>query len=55
MEEEDRPLLLREVLRRFGLKKEERQRVKGLFRDLVEEGKIVRIRGNRYGLPLKMN
>jgi ribonuclease R len=55
MREEDRPLLLREVLRRFGLQKEERQRVKEIFTDLVEEGKIVRIRGNRYGLPSKMN
>jgi len=55
MTEEDRPLLLREVIHRFGLQKEERQRVKEIFKDLVEEGKIVRIRGNRYGLPSKMN
>jgi ribonuclease R len=55
MEEEDRPLLLREVLRRFGLQKEERQRTKEIFRDLMDEGKIVRIRGNRYGPPSKMN
>jgi ribonuclease R len=55
MTEEDRPLLLREVIRRFGLQKEEKQRVKEIFTDLVEEGKIVRIRGNRYGLPSKMN
>ncbi len=55
MEEEDRPLLLREVLRRFGVQKEERRRVKEIFRDLIDEGKIVRIRGNRYGLPSKMN
>jgi ribonuclease R len=26
-----------------------------VFRDLAEEGKIVKIRGNRYGLPIKMN
>jgi len=55
MEEEDRPLLLREVLRRFRVQKEERRRVKEIFRDLIDEGKIVRIRGNRYGLPSKMN
>lgn len=55
MEKEDRPLLLREILRRLGIKKEERQRAKELFKDLVEEGKVIRIRGNRYGLPLKMN
>ena len=55
MTEEDRPLLFREILRRLDLRKENRQRAKELFRDLAEEGKIVRIRGNRYGLPSKMN
>jgi len=55
MEAEDRPLLLREVLRLTGLQKEQRQRAKALFKDLAKEGKIARIRGNRYGLPSKMN
>ena len=55
MAEEDRPLLFREILRRLDLRKENRQKAKELFRDLAEEGKIVRIRGNRYGLPSKMN
>jgi len=55
MEEEDRPLLLREILRHTGLQKEQRQRAKALFKDLAREGKTVRIRGNRYGLPSKMN
>jgi ribonuclease R len=55
MEEEDRPLLLREALRRFGLQKEQRRRAKEVFKDLADEGKIVKIRGNRYGLPVKMN
>src|SRR4030042_4601982 len=55
MKEEDRPLLMREILRRCGLRKEQRQRAKDLIRDLAGEGKIVRIRGNRYGLPSKMN
>jgi len=55
MEEEDRPLLLREVLRRFGLQKEQRRRAREIFRRLADEGKIVKIRGNRYGLPVKMN
>jgi ribonuclease R len=55
MEEEDRPLLIREVLRLLGLAKDQRQRVREIFRDLAEEGKIVKIRGNRYGLPIKMN
>jgi ribonuclease R len=55
MEEEDRPLLIREVLRFLHLPKDKRQRVREIFRDLADEGKIVKIRGNRYGLPIKMN
>jgi ribonuclease R len=55
MKEEDRPLLLREILRRLGLQKEQRQEAREYLRDLADEGKVVRIRGNRYGLPSKMN
>lgn len=55
MEEEDRPLLIREVLRLLRLPKDQRQRVREIFRGLADEGKIVKIRGNRYGLPIKMN
>jgi ribonuclease R len=55
MAEEDRPLLLREILRRLGLQKEQRQKAREFLRDLAEGGKVVRIRGNRYGLPSKMN
>ncbi|MGD0918578.1 MAG: ribonuclease R [Thermodesulfobacteriota bacterium] len=55
MAEEDRPLLFREIVRRLDLRKENRQKAKGVLRDLAEEGKIVRIRGNRYGLASKMN
>jgi ribonuclease R len=52
---EDRPLLLKEIFRQLGLGKEEKEETKELLRDLLHEGKIVRIRGNRYGLPSKMN
>jgi ribonuclease R len=55
MKEEDRPLLLREILLRLGLQKELRQKARESLKDLVDEGKVVRIRGNRYGLPSKMN
>jgi ribonuclease R len=55
MRKEDRPLLLREILRRLGLQKEQRQKAGEYLRDLADEGKVVRIRGNRYGLPSKMN
>jgi ribonuclease R len=55
MEEEDRPLLSREIIRHLGLRDELKQKAKELLKELAEEGKVVRIRGNRYGLPLKMN
>ncbi len=55
MEREERPLLLREILQRFGLKKEERRGIREKLKRLVEEGKVVKIRGNRYGLPQKMS
>ncbi len=55
MEKEDRPLLLREILRRLGLEKEQRHQARECLRDLADAGKVVRIRGNRYGLPAKMN
>jgi len=55
MKVEDRPLLLREILRRLGLQKEQRQRAREYLRDLANEGKLVRIRGNRYGFPSKMS
>jgi ribonuclease R len=55
MAEEDRPLLLREILRRLSIQKEQRREAREFLRDLAEGGKVVRIRGNRYGLPSKMD
>ena len=55
MKDEDRPLLVRDFLRHLDLEKEERRRVRDLLMGLAEEGKIVKIRGNRYGFPGKMN
>ncbi|HUL23159.1 MAG TPA: ribonuclease R [Thermodesulfobacteriota bacterium] len=55
MTEEDRPLLVREILRRLGLDRGQRHQAREVLRDLANEGKVVRIRGNRYGLPSKMN
>ena len=55
MKGEDRPLLLREILRRLGLQSEQRGRAREILRDLAEGGEVVRIRGNRYGLPSKMS
>jgi ribonuclease R len=55
MKEEDRPILLKEMIHRLKLHKRQRAKVKELLRDLIDSGKVVRIRGNRYGLPSKMN
>ncbi len=50
-----RPLLMKELMRNLGAPKEERQDIKRAVRELVRDGEIVKIRGNRYGLPEKMN
>ncbi|MCX8116804.1 MAG: ribonuclease R [Desulfobacterota bacterium] len=55
LEEENRPLLLREILQGLGLSKEERRFLRERLRDLAEKGKVIRIRGNRYGLPTRMD
>jgi ribonuclease R len=55
MEEEDHPLLLREILHRLGLEGKQRLELRALLKGLVDEGRIIKIRGNRYGLPIKMN
>ena len=55
MRAEDRPLLVRDILRLLNLEKEGRQGVKELLKDLAEAGKVVKIRGNRYGFPEKMS
>ncbi len=55
MEEENRPLFLREILQQLGLSKEKRHALREQLRELAEEGKVIKIRGNRYGLPTKMD
>ncbi|MHB8173471.1 MAG: RNB domain-containing ribonuclease, partial [Nitrospirota bacterium] len=50
-----RPLLMKELMRNLGAPKEARQDVKHAIRELLHDGEIVKIRGNRYGLPDKMN
>src|SRR5512136_2425019 len=50
-----RPLLVRELLRQFKLSSEDRRMLKHLLGELVTEGAIVRNRGNRFGLPEKLD
>jgi ribonuclease R len=51
----DRPLLLKELMRALNLRKEEGREIKKLLRKMIQEGEIIKTRGNRYGLPQKMN
>jgi ribonuclease R len=50
-----RPLLVREIMRQFKLKAEDRHDLKHVLAELVREGQIVKTRGNRYGLAEKMD
>ena len=49
------PLTLKGLLRLLSVPKGERETFKRLVKEMVKEGTLVRIRGNRYGLPSKMN
>jgi len=51
----DHPLLLKELMQQLDLPLEARREVRDLLRALIQEGQIVKVRGNRYGLPDKMN
>lgn len=49
------PLEIKEIARLAGVKGAARRDLKRLLHDLVERGDIVRVRGDRYGPPKKMN
>jgi ribonuclease R len=49
------PMLLRELMRSFGISKQDRRRFQRLLEEMVQGGEIAKIKGNRYGLPEKMN
>lgn len=50
-----RPLLLKEMIEVFVVPRKERQAFRNTIVKMQEEGLIVKIRGDRYGLPEKMN
>lgn len=50
-----RPLSFKELTHQMLVPKKDRDMFKKLLRDLVKEGHIIKIRGERYGLPAKMN
>jgi ribonuclease R len=51
----DHPATPRELLQALKLPREERPIFKRLLADLVESGELVETRGNRFGLPDRMN
>jgi ribonuclease R len=50
-----KPMMVRELMRLLRLKTEDRHDLKHALNELVLSGDIVKTRGNRYGLPEKMD
>ena len=50
-----RPLLIKELMYEAGVSRDDREEFKNALRALIVEGEVVKIRGDRYGLPDKMN
>ncbi|WP_456432393.1 hypothetical protein [Thermosulfuriphilus sp.] len=54
MEEKGRPLLLREIYHSLHIPSEERKKVREIVRELTTQGRLIHLKGKRYGLPEKM-
>ncbi|HSQ77725.1 MAG TPA: ribonuclease R, partial [Nitrospirota bacterium] len=50
-----KPMLVRELMRVLRLKAEDRHDLKHALNELAQSGDIIETRGNRYGLPEKMD
>src|SRR3990167_3159790 len=50
-----RPLSFKELTQQMQIPKEQRDLFKKLLKDLVKDGHVIKIRGERYGVPAKMN
>jgi ribonuclease R len=50
-----KPMLVRELVRQLKLTSDDRHELKRALNELVMSGDIVKTRGNRYGLPEKMD
>jgi len=50
-----KPILVRELMRLLKLNAEDRHKLKQVLNELVISGEIIKTRGNRYGLPEKMD
>ena len=51
----DHPATAREVLQRLKIAREQRATVRRLLKSLVQDGHLIQTRGNRFGLPDRMN
>jgi ribonuclease R len=51
----DHPATPREMVQRLAIPRDQRATLKRLLKDLVRAGALVETRGNRYGLPDRMN
>src|SRR5512141_857707 len=50
-----RPLLFKELMKELAIPRGDREEFKVSVRELIRDGEMVKIRGERYGLPEKMN
>src|SRR5512135_1764341 len=50
-----KPMLVREIMRQLRLTADDRRELKQVLNELVLSGDIIKTRGNRYGLPEKMD
>jgi len=51
----DHPATARELLQRLKIPREQRPTIKRLLKGLVDAGDLIQTRGNRFGLPDRMN
>src|SRR6185295_5545756 len=51
----DHPSTARELLQRLKIPRDQRATVKRLLKELVAAGHLIQTRGNRFGLPDRMN
>ena len=50
-----RPFTMKELIKSFNIPLEERSSFRRLIRGLTSDGEIIKIKGDRFGLPEKMN
>jgi ribonuclease R len=50
-----KPMAVREIVRRLGMGADERHELKGVLRQMIAAGDVVKIHGARVGLPDRMN